>query len=279
MEDWLKNLADNEVPEDEEEVAWNSHRTILFIGELSSFIGSAVNENFKNNGFNVIFAKPDLSELMSVKDRAEIYLFYLTENVEELNEALVFIKDTCIQDEKRVFLIGYEPEIQEAENIIPSQVVSGTFDRPINVNAMVESITKMVVKEERQPKKKHILVVDDSGAALRLMKNLLEPKYKVSMVNSGMNAITFLAKNQPDLILLDYEMPVCSGPQALSMIRNEPTTSSLPVMFLTAKGDRDSVQKVLSLKPDGYILKSLPRDELLQAIDNFFEGNKGDKLG
>ncbi len=278
MEDWLKNLADREDPEDEGEEVFNTRKTILFIGELSSFIGSAVNENFKQNGFKVIFAKPDVGELMSVKDRAEIYLFYLTEDVESLNEALVFIKDLCIEAEKKLFLIGYATEIDSAGNIIPASVISGTFDRPINVKEMVASLTQMVEKEEHLPRQKHILVVDDSGAFLRLMKNLLEPRYKVSMVNSGMNAITFLAKNQPDLILLDYEMPVCSGPQALSMIRNEPTTSSLPVMFLTAKGDRESVQKVLSLKPNGYILKNLTKSEIIQAIDNFFEGNKGDKL-
>ena len=94
------------------------------------------------------------------------------------------------------------------------------------------------------------------------------------MVNSGMNAITFLGKNRPDLILLDYEMPVCSGPQALEMIRSESATSSIPVMFLTAKGDRESVTKVLTLKPEGYLLKTMAPSDIIATLDDFFEKQK-----
>ena len=94
------------------------------------------------------------------------------------------------------------------------------------------------------------------------------------MASSGMNAITFLAKNPVDLILLDYEMPVASGPQVLEMIRSEPATSSIPVMFLTSKSDRESVLKVVSLKPEKYLLKTMPPEELIANIDDFFEKNR-----
>ena len=48
----------------------------------------------------------------------------------------------------------------------------------------------------------------------------------------------YIADNKPDLILLDYEMPVTSGPQVLEMIRSETKTDTIPVIFLTGKGDR-----------------------------------------
>ena len=85
-----------------------------------------------------------------------------------------------------------------------------------------------------------------------------------------MQAITYMAKNRPDLILLDYEMPVTSGPQILEMIRSEVGTASIPVFFLTGKGDKESVTKVLAFKPEGYILKSAGRDELTEQIENYF---------
>ena len=91
------------------------------------------------------------------------------------------------------------------------------------------------------------------------------------MVSSGMNAITYLAKHTPDLILLDYEMPVASGPQILEMIRNETTTSNTPVIFLTGKGDKESVMSVVHLKPEGYILKSKTPDEIRMAVKDFFK--------
>ena len=52
----------------------------------------------------------------------------------------------------------------------------------------------------------------------------------------------------------------------------------IPVIFLTGKGDRESVLKVLALKPEGYLLKSMERPKLIAAIDEFFEKQKYQKL-
>ena len=109
---------------------------------------------------------------------------------------------------------------------------------------------------------------------LRTIKGWLDGKYRVSMVNSATSAISFLAINKPDLILLDYEMPICSGPQMLGMLRAEIKTETIPVIFLTSKGDKESVAAVLSLKPQGYLLKSMPPNAIVEAIDNFFTAQK-----
>ena len=80
------------------------------------------------------------------------------------------------------------------------------------------------------------------------------------------------------MILLDYEMPVTSGPQVLEMIRSETRTGTIPVIFLTGKGDRESVVKVLALKPDGYLLKSTDKATLLKSLEDFFEKRKYEQL-
>ena len=67
-------------------------------------------------------------------------------------------------------------------------------------------------------------------------------------------------------------------PQVLEMIRSESKVDGIPVIFLTGKGDRESVMKVLAMKPDGYLLKSMERAKLLAAIDDFFEKQKYQKL-
>ena len=104
-----------------------------------------------------------------------------------------------------------------------------------------------------------------------MVHNWLSEKYKVTTVESGMQAITYLANHTPDLILLDYEMPVTDGPQVLEMIRSEKNTADTPVVFLTGKGDRESVERVLSLGPDGYILKSIGKVQLLEKVSEFFK--------
>ena len=88
----------------------------------------------------------------------------------------------------------------------------------------------------------------------------------------------YIADNKPDLILLDYEMPVTSGPQVLEMIRSETKTDTIPVIFLTGKGDRESVMKVVALKPDGYLLKSMEKAALLKSLEEFFEKKKHEQL-
>lgn len=115
-----------------------------------------------------------------------------------------------------------------------------------------------------------ILIVDDDPTMVRMIKNLLSEKYKIYMANSGMNAITLLVKNKVDLILLDYEMPVVDGSQVLEMIRSEPTTKDTPVIMLTAKDDKESVMKVLELKPEKYLLKSMPPNMWVKEIDDYF---------
>ena len=65
-------------------------------------------------------------------------------------------------------------------------------------------------------------------------------------------------------------MPVTSGPQVLEMLRSDAETSSIPVMFLTGKGDKESVMAVVALKPEGYFLKGIQKDELLEKLQEFF---------
>ena len=183
-----------------------------------------------------------------------------------------------MEEEKMIFLIGYSPEVEDVKKKMPQEIIGGIFERPLNVKVIGEKLNALVAKGELDEKKRHILVVDDSGTTLRAVKTWLSGKYRVSMVNSATNAISFLATNQPDLILLDYEMPVCSGPQMLEMIRAEVRTSSIPVMFLTSKGDKESVKKVLSLKPEGYMLKTMPPGQIVGTIDTFFETKKGKQI-
>ena len=78
--------------------------------------------------------------------------------------------------------------------------------------------------------------------------------------------MTSIGKKRPDLILLDYEMPVCDGKMTLEMIRAEEDLKNIPVVFLTAVNDRANIEAVLKLKPAGYFLKPPVKDKLLAEI-------------
>ena len=140
---------------------------------------------------------------------------------------------------------------------------------PLFVSNEVSEVERYLLEKERETKKK-ILVVDDSSTIRMGMDRLLAKDYDVSEVNSGVAAIRAITLNKPDLILLDYEMPVCDGIQVLEMLHSENAFSDIPVIFLTARGDQESVKKVLSLKADGYLLKYLQPMEIKKRIDDFF---------
>ena len=106
------------------------------------------------------------------------------------------------------------------------------------------------------------------------MKQLLENDYDVSLADSGASAFRAITLEQPDLVLLDYEMPVCDGRQTLEMLRTVKEFDHIPVIFLTGKRDPESMIKVMPLNPAGYFLKHLKPQEIKKKIDDFFEGNK-----
>lgn len=139
-------------------------------------------------------------------------------------------------------------------------------------NAMEEVIRYVQVREERerQAPKKKILVVDDSATMRQGMENLLKEDYVVSVAESGVAALRAVTLDKPDLILLDYDMPVCNGRQTLEMLRSDASFADMPVIFLTSRDDAESVKGVLSLGVSGYMLKTLKPAVIKARIDDFF---------
>lgn len=142
-------------------------------------------------------------------------------------------------------------------------------------NAMVEIKEYLEHQKSEANKKNKILVVDDSEFVLHAMKELLHKNYEVTLASSGMSAIRCITLDRPDLVLLDYEMPICDGRQVLEMIRSEKDFADIPVIFLTSRVDKESVQKVIALKPAGYLSKALQPAEVKKGIDDFFEKQGG----
>ncbi len=122
-------------------------------------------------------------------------------------------------------------------------------------------------KTAGEEEKKHILVVDDDPMMLKLIKEHLKHKYAVGTAVSGKIALKFLETKKTDLVLLDYEMPVENGAQVMEQIRNNKATAKLPIVFLTGMADKEKIKKVISLKPQGYMLKPVDKDILLQTIE------------
>ena len=99
-----------------------------------------------------------------------------------------------------------------------------------------------------------------------MLSEMLKEEYDVMLANSAMKALTMIGKRVPDVILLDYEMPMCDGRMALQMIREVEEAKNIPVIFLTGVKSAAHIRAVLELHPSGYLLKPAARDMLRQEI-------------
>lgn len=246
-------------------------QNILVVMEKSSFLPMSMIEQLKELEYNTVSAGLDIQELSKLKDTYEVVLLFMESDGEEKSKELVYLRDKALEENSPIFYVGEDTPIMR--EILPKHILQEIFERPIDVKASAKKIDEFI-KENGKHVKKKILVVDDSGIMLRNIKRWLEDKYQVILANSGAMAIKYLATNRPDLVLLDYEMPVIDGSQVLQMIRTETEFCDIPVIFLTGKNDRESIMKVLELKPEGYLLKSMEPQKIIAEIDNFFEKQK-----
>lgn len=246
---------------------------ILVFTEIRSYLNITMEEQLKALGYHVITIEPNVEDINAVNIDISAILIYADEDMLKKQQALIFLRDKIVEEDIHTFVVGDVNELTEIRRLVPQHLLKKEFSRPIDVKAVVNDIDEYIKLNGKHTKKK-ILVVDDSGAVLRNVKGWLEDRYQVILANSGTMAIKYLSMNRPDLVLLDYEMPLISGKQVLEMIRSESEFSSIPVMFLTSKNDKESIQQVLSLKPEGYILKTTSPEQIVQMINDFFEKQK-----
>ena len=120
-------------------------------------------------------------------------------------------------------------------------------------------------------KKMRILAIDDNTVNLATLEQELKDKYEVIPMISGRRAIKFLYCERVDLILLDVQMPVMDGVQTLREIRNLENGITVPVIFLTALKDRDTVIEGSKLGIMDYITKPFDTEDLNNRIDKVFK--------
>lgn len=112
-----------------------------------------------------------------------------------------------------------------------------------------------------------ILVVDDNPVIVKLLIELLtRAGYRVMKVNSGEEALEALIEVKPDLVLLDVDMPGKSGFAICRAIKQNPHTTDIPVLFVTARAGREDIIEGFAAGGQDYIIKPFTRAELLARV-------------
>ncbi len=243
---------------------------IMVTGTKESFLVKVLLGKMKEAGITGQFVTWNINEINAAWEGTSLITLYINEGETPPEDSLHYMVDKMAEDSINMIIVGEKNDIQVVSKHIPDDMIYKTFPRPLDNTEYINTLKELMKKIRSGDFKKSILVVDDDPSYLGLVREWLKDTYRVAMVSSGLQAIKWLGKNKADLILLDHEMPVTSGPQVLEMLRSDEDTKKIPVMFLTGKSDKESVMSVVALKPEGYFLKTIQKDELLKNLNEFF---------
>ena len=242
-----------------------------------------------------------MSKILIIDDsqeELEIHKKYLEEyhtvvtfqsGLEAVNQLYLIRPDLILLDINMPYLDGFEVlekvrSMQEGANI---PVIGLTGDKnkasvikfmskggntylvkPVHQDVLLNKISEVLDAEQLKRQKKQILVVDDEMESLFIIKSYLKDDYHVTALNSSKTAIDYLHKFVPDLIILDYNMPLFNGKVAFQIIRQIDKMKDVPILFLTGEQDKEVLVECAALLPAGVLLKSAGKEVIVQKIQD-----------
>jgi DNA-binding NarL/FixJ family response regulator len=125
------------------------------------------------------------------------------------------------------------------------------------------------MKETSAGNHRRLLLIDDDPNLILLVKDYLEFRgYDVITAENGREALEVLEQETPDMIICDVMMPEMDGYSLVSAIRQDPKTSWIPVLFLSAKGQSQDRVKGLNIGADVYMVKPFEPEELVAQVES-----------
>lgn len=119
---------------------------------------------------------------------------------------------------------------------------------------------------------KKILIVEDNDLNLKLFRDLLEANgYETFETKEGIEAISLTRNIEPDLIIMDIQLPEISGLDITRKIKADSQISHIPVVAVTAFAMKDDEEKIMAAGCEAYLSKPIAIDDFLQTIRRFLE--------
>ncbi|MCR4896063.1 MAG: response regulator [Lachnospiraceae bacterium] len=249
-------------------------KKVVIVSASDSFLAKSLITKLQGIGIPSVFVHANIREIEEQIPEMALVILFLSEELSAAADTLIFLKDTVQDKDLGLLVIGDEPQYEQLQKSVPEQLITKWFKRPLDIDQLLKKVSTYLDENTGEKAKKTILIVDDDITYMRTVYEWLKGSYHVGMAASGVQAISYLAKNKADLILLDYEMPIANGPTVLSMLKSDSETGQIPVMFLTGHGDRESVLSVVGLSPVDYLLKTIDKSTLLEKLNTFFDSRR-----
>lgn len=174
----------------------------------------------------------------------------------------------CVGTEEEQKCIGAILEM-EPLHVLTRPVANEKILEKMNQLLKIEDGAEGRTEETKAEARKCVMLIDDNAIQIRVLNEVLKGKYDVQLATSGMKAMNLIGKRVPDIIFLDYDMPVCDGKLTFQMIRELEETKDVPIFFLTGMKDQEHIDAVMQLNPAGYLFKPATAEMLFSCIEQY----------
>ncbi len=177
-------------------------------------------------------------------------------------------------------VLSREDRLLDRVNVVRAGA-AGFLVKPITPAQIWQSVNQLLQRDYEVPGlsdrsgETRVLIVDDDPLFLAAIRPLLEPwGIRMTALDAPLRFWEVLESTNPDLLILDVEMPEINGIELCQTIRSDPNWQSLPILFLTALRDSETIQQVFTAGADDYATKPIIGSELLTRINNRLERNR-----
>lgn len=151
---------------------------------------------------------------------------------------------------------------------------SFTITLPAIENNLVESTALQPSNTIESKEKSLIVIVEDNAAIANFVYNIFAPEFRCIIASNGKTGLKICVDLKPDIIISDIMMPVMDGLEMCKRLKSNIPTSTIPIILLTAKDDRETELKSINLKIDAFIAKPFDSNILYSRVKQLLENQK-----
>ena len=171
-----------------------------------------------------------------------------------------------------VLILSKEARLVDRLTVVRSGA-AGFLVKPVTSAQVWQTVNQLLQRDRSVTT--NVLVVDDDPLFLAAIRPLLEPwGIRMTALDNPLRFWDVLQSTNPDLLILDVEMPEINGIELCQTIRTDPNWQSLPILFLTARRDSETIQQIFTAGADDFATKPIIGSELLSRINNRLERNR-----
>ena len=161
--------------------------------------------------------------------------------------------------------------IRDMDTVLNSAImgVDGYLVKPVEKETLQKKVLEVYRRKNAyQEEKKTVLLIDDDMQYLKQLNSILQEKYNVIMINTAKLALEYLLKHVPDVIVLDYQMPLYNGASMMKMIQASTAGKKIQVIILSGVLSKEVLQECYLYNPAACLAKPVSKEVLKGTIEN-----------